>query len=98
MKSILLRSNWYNVGSANTNSLQGVAMRIALVYDSQPNSGSTPAWTDIFATASVYSPNNLNNRDRFRIIYDTTAEIGAYTIGTTALTAGNPENVMKKQI
>lgn len=44
-------------------------VRLMYVYDKQTN-GVLPAITDILSNASVYSPNNLNNRDRFVTLYD----------------------------
>lgn len=49
------------------------AARIMIVYDLQPNGATTvPILTDILQTATTTSPMNINNRDRFRVIYDKT--------------------------
>jgi len=48
-------------------------IRVMLITDMQPNSPSTPpAVTDVLQTADVRSHLNLNNRDRFRVLYDKT--------------------------
>jgi len=44
-------------------------IRIAIVYDLQTN-GTATAWTDVFKETQPTSQLNLNNRDRFRILYD----------------------------
>lgn len=62
---------------------KGDCVRFLCVYDTQTNSGSAPAVTDILATADVNSPMNLNNRDRFHIIFDK-----RITMGAAAYTAG----------
>lgn len=85
MKSVLFNGNWYQ---STTSSPLGCLGRAVVVYDAQPNSGSTPVWTDIFAQADVNSPMNLNNRDRFKVLMDIRKSIGptAYTSGN--ITAG----------
>lgn len=47
-----------------------VRWRILVVYDRNPNSGSTPAVTDILSVSSSISFMNWNNRERFVIIHD----------------------------
>ncbi len=49
--------------------------RVMLVYDSQPN-GALPAVTDVLTAADSRSFNNLNNRDRFRVLVDETHALG----------------------
>jgi len=44
--------------------------RMLLVWDSQPNSGTIAAITDILTAATSVAPTNLNNRERFRILRD----------------------------
>lgn len=53
-------------------------VRFLVVYDLQTN-GVAPAITDVLALTSVYSPNNLNNRDRFKTVMDKVVSVG---IGT----------------
>lgn len=43
--------------------------RILIVYDRQTN-GAAPAITDILSSANVLYPRNLENRQRFRILFD----------------------------
>lgn len=43
--------------------------RVMLVYDRQTNAG-TPTITDILTSNSVTAPRNLNNRHRFKIMWD----------------------------
>lgn len=66
MKSLDLRFYLTNNSTAvNTNT------RVMLVHDKQPN-GSTALVTDVLATNNVVSPRNLDNRKRFKVIYDRT--------------------------
>lgn len=60
-----------------------MSMRLALVYDRQPN-GAAPVWTDVFQTAVAASDRNVNNRDRFKIVYDNynSAKKGYLSIAT----------------
>lgn len=75
MKSILLR--WIFTLQASSDGLVGNGMvpgfiRILIVMDMQAN-GATPAVSDILVNAgnvALVSPLNLDNRERFRVIYD----------------------------
>lgn len=67
--------------------------RMAIVYDKVPN-GVLPSATDIFVTTDSTAMPNLNNRDRFVILYDNFGGMGhnrdphsAYS-GTLAQTFG----------
>lgn len=96
LKSLLVRLNVYNSMATNTTNPQGVMGRIVLIYDTQPNSGTTPTGTDIFTTNTPFGFMNLNNRDRFKVLKDWQYAIGAWLIsGTGLLAAGSPENKMK---
>lgn len=75
MKSIHIRGGvmWTNqAGNAN-----GEQVRIALVYDRQPN-GATPSYSDIFTSVDLSGNTgsgpldftNVNNADRFTILCD----------------------------
>lgn len=66
MRSIELR---YHVVSQSV-TLNSIC-RIAIVYDRQTNA-ALPAITDILNTADITSARNLENRKRFRILYDKT--------------------------
>ena len=70
-------------------------LRHMIIYDTQPNSaGTVPAVTDILETATTLAPLNLNNRDRFRVIYDKRSQIGSFFINATPnLVGGAPQNV-----
>lgn len=65
IKSILVRT-YVTLGSVAPVAANA---RFMIVYDAQAN-GATPAITDIITTVGTTSPQNLNNRDRFRIIWD----------------------------
>lgn len=84
MKSIYMR---YFI-SGSTGGCLGNAIRVWLVYDKQPN-GAAPAFTDIFKVASINTLNNLNNRDRFQILWDKSFTLEGNTITAGAVTAGS---------
>jgi hypothetical protein len=87
-KSILFRAS---VQNNQANDTPGDIVRIMLIYDDQPNSAvAVPAVTDILTTADIFSGINLNNRDRFKVLYDKrfTLPSGVYSAGT--LTVGSP--------
>jgi len=67
--------------------------RLIVLWDTQPN-GANPSATDVLKTASVFSPLNLNNRDRFRVLRDKmyTFDPFAYDPAGTATTAWNKTN------
>lgn len=48
-----------------------IALRVVIVHDVAPNA-LIPAVTDIFTSSDGLAYNNLNNRERFRILYDFT--------------------------
>lgn len=91
MRSSLLNGIVYN--QTSTSNPQGTGIRICLIWDYQPNSGTTPVGTDIFVSQSLIAPMNLNNRDRFKVLLDRRIQIGAFTITTGNITAGAPQNV-----
>ena len=93
MKSVLFNGNFFPGTTISANASQGVYMRVVIIYDTQPNSGTLPVGTDIFVTNDPKSPLNLNNRDRFQILMDVRKQLGSYTFSATpALTAGSPTN------
>lgn len=67
-------------------SVTGQQARCMIVYDLQPN-GAAPAITDILNTADPASQLNLNNRDRFRVLYDREFPFDPYQSITTATQA-----------
>lgn len=59
--------------------------RCIIVWDSALNGGSAPAITDLLAASTSISHNNLNNRNRFKILADEQYAIGAtYNTATQA--------------
>lgn len=95
MASILFKGHLTLVspGTGATASSESYPVRVALVYDDQPNGGN-PVISDIFqavdnsgsaTSASPYTPVNLNNRDRFTILKDWTLNLKPISnLGTTA--------------
>lgn len=69
LHSILVR---YSLSLAPT-SVGGSPCRILIVFDKQSN-GVAPAITDILLSNDFHSPMNLNNTDRFIIIFDEMTE------------------------
>lgn len=51
-------------------------VRVALVYDRQTN-GAAPAFNDVFDYSNVTAARKLENRKRFRILYDRTYTLNA---------------------
>jgi len=58
-------------------------VRIMYLVDLQPN-GAVPAVLDILTEALAQSPMNLNNRDRFKILFDKVITLDAYTRDTAS--------------
>lgn len=98
IKSILLNFNIFNSKIVSAGAPQGAIVRVSLVYDSQPNGAvAEPAYTDIYAADHPTAPLNLNNRDRFRVLWTKVGQIGAFVISNiTQLATGAPQNVYKK--
>lgn len=65
MKSIYIQGFCYPVDTTTADTLA----RLIVVYDTQPN-GAAPTIANVLKTANSISQTNLDNRDRFRIIYD----------------------------
>lgn len=94
MKNLLIRGDFEPLAVANT-SLQLV--KLALVYDRQYN-GASPTLGDIFqyrygsagatTATDVYSPMNLDNRDRFVILKDKYMHLPATTVAAQTNSPG----------
>ena len=98
MKSIIFNGNVFNLSTASLNAFNGAYCRLVIVYDTQPNSGTIPSGTDIFATADPNSPLNLNNRDRFQVLMDVRKQVSAFLMSATpGLATGNPSNAYFKK-
>lgn len=64
--------------------------RLLLVWDSQPNSGTIAAITDILVASTSLSHTNLNNRERFTVLRDCRYAQGkSDTTATQAISDGN---------
>ena len=71
--------------------------RVMLVYDCQSN-GAAPVITDILVTASGVSQLNLNNRDRFQVLFDSHNAMAGQNSGTATLTySGAPSIALVKK-
>lgn len=99
MKSIVFNGNLFPGSTTGADASKGCYGRFVIVYDTQPNSGSLPAGTDVFATNDPNSPMNLNNRDRFQVILDVRKQLASYTFtaATTKLATGSPANAFWKK-
>lgn len=92
MKSLLLRIGIYP--STTNSSPSGTIVRAMIVYDAQTNStASPPAVTDILMTANWDSSMNLDNRERFKILWERMFTVAATSYTTGALTSGSPRPV-----
>jgi len=87
MKSVMLR--YFINALTTTSATQGDVVRVMLVLDMQTN-GALPAVGDILQTVALNSALNLNNRDRFKILYDHWVTMNANTYTAGALVAGSP--------
>lgn len=88
-KSMLLRWMTQNVTVAGASDANGDIMRVLCIQDLQSN-GSSIATTDVLQSNSVLSPMNLNNRDRFKVLFDKIVTLGDYYIAAATLTTGCP--------
>lgn len=90
-KTIIKSILWNCSVFPNTlNSNNGEVVRLLVVYDTQTNSGSAPAITDILAAADPHSPMNLNNRDRFHVMLDKKLGMNPVTYSAGVLATGAP--------
>jgi hypothetical protein len=92
-RKIVMTSILWNHGYIpydGTSSPEGEIIRNMIIYDTQANSGSTPAVTDILVSADPFSAMNLNNRDRFKVLFDKRITMNPVTYTGAALTAGAP--------
>lgn len=79
MKSIQMRMSCL----ATTANAARFAGRVMVVYDSQANAAA-PTQADIFqAATSWHSPMNLNNRERFKVIFDKLFTVDSLTGSNT---------------
>lgn len=90
MKAIQLNYNLtydYNASIIGTNIINNpVVARIMLVYDNQP-SGSLPTMTDVLnSAAGVNDFLNLNNTDRFTVLFDKRHSMGCVNVVTGSVT------------
>lgn len=71
MNSIYIKGRVQTTAStiATDNYTPAQMMRLILFCDYQPN-GATPAITDVLVTAAPEAQLNLNNRDRFKVLWD----------------------------
>ena len=93
LKSVYVRGIIKPVDSQTNDAL----CRMMVVYDMQAN-GAAPAITDILKSATSQSQLNMNNRDRFKIIFDKVVALGARDIasGYTGLVNVVPIKKYKK--
>lgn len=96
MKSITININTFNAGATSQSYPIGVSGKISLVYDSQPNGGAAPGYTSIYKSAHPTSPLNLDNRDRYKVLWTKNFVVGSYEIAASKLTAGSPTNSTRK--
>lgn len=91
VKSILANFRIYPNTAATTLSA-GDHVRFLCVYDTQTNSATIATASDILASGDINSPMNLNNRDRFHVIFDKRVTMNPAVYAAGALTVGAPTN------
>ena len=77
------QQNAANLGANANVFARGQTQRVMLVYDSQPN-GVTSNPADILTSQTTLAMNNLNNRDRYRVIWDKVLTFDPYHVVTDA--------------
>lgn len=94
--SVQLRA-FFQVTSTTASETDMTPVRVMLVYDSQTN-GVIPTIADILNEASATSFMNLNNRERFRVLYDKMTTIPAFNVTAATQNSTNVPtlNVYKK--
>lgn len=91
-RKVFLKSLFFRIfvtPSATVNSPTGTTTRLIIVYDCQTNAAA-PTVANILQNSAYDSPMNLNNRDRFKVLYDKFVHTSATLYTTGALTAGDP--------
>lgn len=84
------------VSPATSTDSPGDICRLMLVWDKQANSAA-PAVTDILTTADPFSGVNLNNRDRFKVMYDRRVSMNPAVYAANVITGGNPITVYREK-
>lgn len=84
MKSINLKVYVSNIVNAIAD---GDLMRVMVLYDSQSN-GAAPTAGNILQTVSALAPMNLDNRTRFKVLFDKWQKINGFNYSGGVLTAG----------
>lgn len=101
VKSIFLRGYIYSnpalIPSTANASCAAQQVRVIVFWDTQPN-GANPVITDLLYLSGPESQLNINNRDRFTILSDWTAEFGPIVAGTNPIFNGNQIMPYKKYI
>lgn len=62
--------------------------RMCIVYDSQTN-GAAPTYSDVFKEGNPLSQLNLNNRDRFQVLWDKCIQMSYLNNTATQALSGN---------
>lgn len=89
-RKVLLKSIYIKGWLSNTDTTTANTMcRLAIVYDSQSNAAA-PAITDVFKSINGTTHLNLDNRDRFRILYDKHYALASVDNTATQAIAGSP--------
>jgi len=88
-RKILLKSMNFKLSTyINSACPNGDIIRTMIVYDTQAN-GAAPTVANILQTVAWDSPMNLDNRDRFKVLYDKYRSIPAYNYAAGAITTGD---------
>lgn len=85
LKSVQVRGTIMNTDSNTSDQMA----RVMVVYDKQPT-GTAPAITAILTAARAEAFNNLDNRDRFSVIFDTKVAVAGISDTATQSFAGSP--------
>lgn len=92
MRSLYFRGAMYPADTVTVDTVN----RIMIVYDAQSN-GAAPGITDVLKSSSPVSQLNLNNRDRFRVLWDKCISAGgSQNTATQAVSNGGNNFYLKK--
>lgn len=92
MKSLYLRAALYPADTVTADSVN----RLLIVYDAQTN-GAAPIITDVLKSSSPVAQLNLNNRDRFKILWDKCISCGGQQNTATQALSNNHNQISIKK-
>lgn len=90
LKSVLIRADIYPYNTGTIDATIGEQVRFIVFYDCQTN-GAAPAVADVLQGVGTNEALNLNNRDRFKVLFDKDVSLESFKTTTGSLTTGSPK-------